>query len=206
MKLKIFYAIFGALVLLFAPAVQAQQAATVKGKVKEQGGKALAGVSIRAVNAANQKDAHEARSDSKGEFEIQGLGGGEYVFTFTLAGFRTFVTRRLEVKAGDTINLRSAIEMSRESAPYALIRGVVFNNQGFSLPNATVTIERIGEGKRLKEERTSGEDGTFSIRLPAEKATYRITATARGFQPDSKEVEVDSDEVKSVALSLERVK
>lgn len=207
MKLKIIYAILAEIVLLFtlAASVQAQQA-TVKGKVKEQGGKALAGVAIRAVNAANQKDARETKSDSKGEFEVTGLGGGDYVFTFELPGFKTFVTRRLEVKAGDTIKLKTTIELARESESYSLIDGAVFSSEGFSLPNATVVIERIGNGKRFKQEKTAEGGGAFKFRVPAEKATYRITATARGFQSASQEIEVDPDEVRHVALSLERAK
>ncbi len=207
MKLKTIYALLGEIVLFFALAlsVQAQQA-TVKGKVKEQGGKALAGVAIRAVNAANQKDARETKSDSKGEFEVTGLGGGDYVLTFELAGFKTFVTRRLEVKAGETIKLKTTIEMTRERESYSLIEGAVFNSDGFSLPNATVVIERIGDGKRFKKEKTSEEGGKFKFEVPTEKATYRITATARGFQSASQEIEIDPDEVRHIALSLERVK
>ena len=207
MKLKIMYAVPSLLVLLLAGAVSAQaQQATVKGKVKERNGKALSGVAIRAANAANQKDVHETKSDGKGEFEISGLAAGDYVFTFELSGFKTFVTRRLEVKAGDTIKLKTDIELTRESTPYSLIRGAVFSSEGFSMPNVTVVIERIGEGKRFKEEKTSGEGGAFTFRVPAEKASYRITATQRGFKADSKEVEIDSDEIRQIALSLERVK
>lgn len=207
MKLKIIYAILGKIVLLLTLAASAQaQQATVKGKVKEQGGKALSGVAIRAVNAANQKDTHETKSDSKGEFEVGGLGGGDYVFTFELAGFKTFITRRLEVKAGETIKLKTTIEMTRERDPYTLIDGAVFSSEGFSLPNATVVIERIGDGKRFKQERTSEGGGGFKFHVPAEKATYRITATARGFQSASQEIAVDPDEVRHIALSLERVK
>ena len=207
MKLKILYALLSEIVLLLTLTVSAEaQQAAVKGKVKEQGGKALTGVAIRAVNAANQKDVHETKSDSKGEFEMGGLGSGDYVFTFELAGFKTFVTRRLEVKAGETIKLKTAIEMAREREAFSLIDGAVFSSEGFSLPNATVLIERIGDGKRFKQDKPVEEGGAFRFRVPAEKATYRITATARGFQSASQEVEVVPDEVRHIALSLERVK
>lgn len=207
MKLKMIYAMLSQIVLLLTLAASAEaQQATVKGKVKEQGGKALAGVAIRAVNAANQKDVRETKSDSKGEFEVAGLGGGDYVFTFELAGFKTFVTRRLEVKAGDTIKLKTTIEMAREREAFSMIDGAIFSSEGFSLPNATVVIERISDGKRFKQEKTAEDGGAFRFRVPAEKATYRITATARGFQSASQEVEVVPDEVRHIALSLERAK
>jgi len=207
MKLKMIYAMLSQIVLLLTLTASAEaQQATVKGKVKEQGGKALAGVAIRAVNAANQKDVRETKSDTKGEFEVAGLGGGDYVFTFELMGFKTFVTRRLEVKAGDTIKLKTTIEMAREREAYSMIDGAIFSSEGFSLPNATVVIERIGDGKRFKQEKTAEEGGAFKFRVPAEKATYRITATARGFQSASQEVEVVPDEMRHIALSLERAK
>jgi uncharacterized surface anchored protein len=202
-----FYAILSPLVLLtfLAAAVQAQHG-VVKGKVKEQGGKALEGVTVRAVNEADKKNRRETKTDSKGEFEFSGLAAGAYVLSFEQPGFRTFVTRQLEVKDGETIRLSRVIELARERDPYALLRGAVFTDAGFSLPHATVTIERLGGGKRFKQEKTSGEDGSFAFRLPADKATYRVTASARGFQPLSKEVTVDSDEVRQVALALARVK
>jgi hypothetical protein len=207
MKPKMIYAIVSQLVLaiLLSASALAQQG-VIQGKVKEQGGKALEGVRIRAVNAANKQDAPEARTDRKGAFELRGLSTGDYVLTFELEGFRTFVTRRLEVTSGETIRLRNAVEMSRERGPSSLVRGAVFDSDGFSLPNVSVTIERVGEGKRFKEEKLSGEGGMFAFRLPPETATYRITATARGFQPASKEISVNSDEIQHLALSLERIK
>jgi hypothetical protein len=42
--------------------------------------------------------------------------------------------------------------------------------------------------------------------LKAEKAKYRVTATARGFQPASIEIEIDGDEARNVALTLQPLK
>jgi hypothetical protein len=69
-----------------------------------------------------------------------------------------------------------------------------------------VVIERIDEGKKFKQETISQEGGEFAFRLKAEKAKYRITATARGFQPASVEVEIDGDEARNVSLKLQPVK
>ena len=207
MKPKIVYAIAGLMVLLLSSPVPAwAQGGKIKGKVKDARGKALEGVAVRAANADNKQEARETKTDGKGEFEIGGLAGGGYVLTFERQGFRAFVTRRLEVAGGETLKLRGAVELTRDRPPYALIRGAVFNSDGFSLPNAKLTIERIGEGKRHKDETASGEGGEFAFRLPAEKGTYRVTATARGFEPASKEVTVDGDEVQQVAFTLERAK
>ena len=210
MKLKITYAIISWLVLIAFLSISAQaQHGVVKGKVKEQGGKALEGVIVRtrAANASNEKDRHETKTDSKGDFELTGLATADYILTFEHPGFRTFTSRRLEVKDGEIIKLRQAVELSREREGFAVIRGAVFTSEGISLPNASVIIERLGENHGFKKrETTSGEGGEFAFRLPNDKATYRVTAKARGFQPLSKEVSVDSDEVRQIALALERIK
>ncbi len=189
-----------------APSGYAQQG-IIKGRVKAEGGKALEGVRVQAVNVADKQEKHQTQTDDKGEFELNGLRTGAYVLTFEQPGFRTFVTRAVEVTDGETLKIRRPIELAREREPYALVRGAVFTSEGFSLPNATVIIERLDSNKRFKSEKISGEGGIFAFRLPPDPATYRITARARGFQSSSIELTVDSgDEVRQVALSLEREK
>jgi hypothetical protein len=204
MILKFGYAIVCAPVFALLLALQASaQTGNVKGKVKELNGKALAGVVIRATNARKRDDQHETKSDGKGEFEFAGLPAGEYSLSFEKPGYKTFTTRKLEVVPGETIKLRSVIELPREGDPYAVVRGAVFYGAGFTLPNAAVVIERIDGGRKFKQETVSHEGGEFAFRLRAEKAKYRVTATARGFQPASIEIEVEGDEARNVALTLQ---
>ena len=220
MKLQFKYAIQTAAVLVVllaasAPARQlAQQQAqqlggTIKGKVKEQGGKTLEGVTVRAVNA-KKKEAKEAgretKTDGKGDFEFTGLESGEYSLSFEKTGYKTFTTRKLEVVSGETLKLGKMIEMPREGDPYSVIRGAVFYGAGYTMPNATVTIDRIDGGKKFRQETISREGGEFAFRLKSEKAQYRITASARGFQPASTEVEIEGDEVRNIALTLQPAK
>jgi len=204
MKLKPGYALLAALVLLLAAASARAQTGTVKGKVKEEGGKALEGVLVQATSAKNKDDKREAKSDGKGEFELAGLPAGDYSFSFEKQGYKTFLTRKLAVVGGET--LRVSAELKREGEPFSLVRGAVLYGVGYSLPNALVTIERIDGGKKFKQEKVSGEGGQFVFRLKAEKAKYRITANARGFQPASTEIEIESDEVRNIALTLQQVK
>ena len=194
-------------VLLFAGAgAQSQtQTGALKGKVRERNGKALEGVIIRAINAENKEDKRETKSDDKGNFEFAALPAGRYSLSFEKQGYKTFNTRSLEIAAGETTKL-SGVELAREGAPYAVIRGAVLRGPGYTLPNAAVTIERIDGGKKFKQETTSQDGGEFAFRLKAEKATYRVTATARGFQPASVEVEITGDEARNVVLTLQPVK
>ncbi|MGH9751875.1 MAG: carboxypeptidase-like regulatory domain-containing protein [Blastocatellia bacterium] len=211
MKLQFGYAIICApllAVLLLAPA-RAQsttQTGALKGRVKEQNGKALEGVIIRATSAENKEDKRETKSDAKGDFEFVALPAGRYSLSFEKQGYKTFTTRKLEIAAAETTRLSRDVELAREDKPYAVIRGAVFHGPGYTLPNATVMIERIDGMKKFKQETISQEGGEFAFRLKAEKAKYRVTATAHGFQPASIEVEIDGDEARNVALTLQPVK
>jgi hypothetical protein len=201
MKHRLKYAMVIALFLL----TQANaQTGTVNGRVKEQNGKALEGVLVRAASDKDRDGIRETRSDSKGDFEFTGLQPGDYSFTFEKQGFKSFSTRKLEVAAGETLKLSRDIELRRDSAPFAVIRGAVFEESGFSLPNATVTIERIDGGKRFKQETISREAGEFAFRVKSDKAKYRITASSRGFQTASIEVDIEGDEVRNVAVKLQK--
>ncbi|HKX29024.1 MAG TPA: carboxypeptidase-like regulatory domain-containing protein [Blastocatellia bacterium] len=175
----------------------------ITGKIKEQNGKNLEGVIVRASQAKNSSGKHEARSDSSGSFTLNDLPPGEYSLSFDKPGYKTFTTRKLEVTADETLKLSRVVELVREGTPYSVIRGAVFYGVGYSLANAIVLIERIDGGKKLKEETISQEGGEFAFRLKAERAKYRLTARARGFLPASTEIEIENDEVRSVALTLQ---
>jgi hypothetical protein len=204
MRLQFRYAIIVAPVLVAALTLAAgAQTGNLKGKVKESNGKSLEGVTIRAANAKKSDEQRETKSDGKGEFEFTGLPAGQYTLSFEKPGYKTFTTRRLEITPGETVKLRSAIELPREGDPYAVVRGAVFYGAGFTLPNAAVVIERIDGGRKFKQETVSREGGEFAFRLKAEKAKYRITATARDFQPASIEIEIEGDEARNVALTLQ---
>ena len=206
MKLTLGYVLIVKLVLLISLAPAFAQTGVVKGKVKERDGKVLEGVLVRASNAKNKANVLETKSDSKGDFEFVDLPPGDYSFSLEKKGYATFISRNISVIAGETLRLKSVIELKREEAPYASIRGAVFYGAGYSMPNAVIRIERIDGGGKFKQERSSGEGGEFGFRLKAEKAKYRVTASANGFQSASTEVEIDGDEVRNFALTLQQVK
>ncbi len=197
------------LAVLLAGQTNAQsntQTGILKGRVKERGGKPLQGVTIRATSVKNEEDKRETTSDDKGDFELAGVPGGQYSLSFEKRGYKTFLTRAVEITAGETTKLRTVVELAREGDPFAVIRGAVFHGPGYTLRNAMVTIERIDGGKKFKQEILSHDGGEFAFRLKAEKAKYRITAIARGFQPASLEVEIENDEARNVALTLQQEK
>jgi hypothetical protein len=109
----------------------------------------------------------------------------------------------LTVAAGESVRLSRVIELAREEAPYAVIRGAVLHGVGFTLPNALVTLERIDGGRKFRQRTISQEGGEFAFRLRAEKATYRITASSPGWKSATLEMEIEGDEVRNIALVLE---
>lgn len=200
-------------IVLFFTAAQAE-GGQIQGKVKEDGGKSLAGVTVKANRAVTrtldnqdtgQQD-YETKTNDKGEFVLRGLLPGNYALTFELTGYRTFVTRRFELAAGATFKVPNAIEMSREPEAHSLIRGAVLDVTGYSLENASVTLERI-DGKKFKKiEKASVAGGQFAFRVPSEPGTYRIVASATGFATATQEVSVDKNEIRSIVLQLEKKK
>jgi len=81
---------------------------------------------------------------------------------------------------------------------FAIVGGTVFRDNGFALADAELTLEivRTGAGeakskskvKKLKA--ASSPRGEFTFRVPPVEAKYRVTASARGFAPQEKIVEV----------------
>src|SRR5215510_13809317 len=175
MKSQFGYAIIFASLLAAFPLAQAgaqsqtqtgAKTGAIKGRVKERNGKALEGVIVSATSAENKEDKRETKSDDKGDFEFDALPAGRYTLSFEKQGYKTFITRKLEVAAGETIKLSSDVELSREGEPYAVIRGAVLRGPGYTLPNAVLTIERIDGGKKFKQETVSQEGGDCP-RFPA---------------------------------------
>ena len=191
---------------------ESAETGSLRGRIREQRGKALVGVKVeatlqpgrdRTAEPASPAGTRATESNSQGEFLLGALPPGDYVLSFSLPGYRTFTTRRLTVTAGESVRLSRVIELAREEAPYAVIRGAVLHGVGFTMPNALVTLERIDGGRKFRQRTISREGGEFAFRLRAEKATYRITASSPGWKSASLEMEIESDEVRNIALVLE---
>jgi Carboxypeptidase regulatory-like domain len=75
----------------------------------------------------------------------------------------------------------------REEA--AIVAGTVFQSSGRSVPGAKVEAVAQGDPK-VNRSALSDSQGDFAIRVPAGRGTYVVTASAKGFQPAQKTVEV----------------
>ncbi|NOT58960.1 MAG: carboxypeptidase regulatory-like domain-containing protein [Acidobacteria bacterium] len=185
----------------------AAQTGTLKGRLKLQDSKKHDAVTVKAQRFTGTKavaEPVETQTNEKGEYVFEKLPVGEYVLTYAKPGFKTFTTRRQPVASDETVQIKE-FTLGKEGEPYASIRGAVLYGVGYSMPNALVTIERIDGGKRFKQEKYSQEGGEFGFTVKAEKAKYRITAQARGFQIATTEIEIDGDELRNIALTLQPI-
>ena len=206
---------FGCLIIFSTLAVLADTA-KIEGKIRDESGKPLSGVTVKAnrakVRVLDEKDQdqapsdYEVKSDDKGIFVFTGLAAGSYALTFEMKGFKTATTlKRVDLTASVVYQAPKPFELRREEL-YSLIRGAVLDTSGYSLPNVSVTIERLDEKKFKKLEKNSTDGGEFAFRLPSETGKYLVTASASGYITTSKEVSVDSSEVRQVVLQLEKKK
>lgn len=92
--------------------------------------------------------------------------------------------------------------------PYSIVSGTVFHEPGLALPGAEVTIRpKLADGSQMKLKITrefSDDRGEFAFRVPPTAATYKVRASAKGFQADEKEAEVTGESERvDVTLMLE---
>jgi hypothetical protein len=93
---------------------------------------------------------------------------------------------------------------------YALISGSVFQESGYALPDATITLVAeppSGGGaavKPQKMEAVSDARGEFIFRVPPSPMHYAIAVAAKGYQSLRKSVAVEGEERVEVTFQLER--
>jgi hypothetical protein len=81
----------------------------------------------------------------------------------------------------------------KQREPAAVVAGTVFQSSGRSLPGAKVEAVAQDDPKIKGSALTDGQ-GDFAVRVPAGHRSYLVTASAKGFQPAQKTVEVFEDE------------
>jgi len=94
---------------------------------------------------------------------------------------------------------------------YAVISGSVFQEDGYALPNAAVTLtaeSRSGDkeqaAKADKMEAVSDARGEFIFRVPPGPMKYDIVVAAKGYQSLRKAANVEGQERVEVTFQLER--
>jgi hypothetical protein len=89
--------------------------------------------------------------------------------------------------------LLNAAGKKKQPEAVAIIAGTVFQSSGHLLRGATVEVV-AEDNPKLKSKAVTDAQGDFAIRVPAGQRTFAIKASAKGFEPAQKTVEVFENE------------
>jgi hypothetical protein len=179
----------------------------ISGRVRVDAGMSAANVSVR-VRRGDEEVA-QATTNSKGEFEVQGLAPGIYGLTLRKAGLQVGRMEDINVRAGKIVSLKDRLFLPVDDGALALVRGSVFNAAGRSVAGARVELSRVepdGSLKKLDDRVSDPAYGSFTFRLPPERAHYRVTVKADGAETASQDLEVDGPAIYRVAVTLNPAK
>lgn len=179
--------------------VIASEVGGLRGKVVDEKGKGVAEAKVSVTSSDGRSI--DVTTDSKGEFIYKDLPAGDYSIAVDAKGFKgSELVQKQHVSSGKTTKLGGNIVLER-SQSVTVLRGAVFNERGFSLPNAKVEIENSGGEKYKKDYITNGA-GEFAFRLPENGGQFNVTASAKGFESETKTVDISSGEARNLAFSL----
>src|SRR6476661_8752129 len=195
--------LFPVLILLTLCVVSAAaQGGGLKGKVRTNSGDGISNASVTARR--NGKDVKTVRSDSKGNFVIEGLESGNYNISFDAGGYSSGVLYNVEVKSKKVRDLGERLMLSRDEGTQVIINGSVFYREGTSVTGAKVEIEKLNADGTYKTVGTAMTNisGEFTFRQPEANAKFRITAKFKG-TAGTKEVEVSNAAIYRLAITLD---
>lgn len=175
--------------------------ATLKGKVRDDNGKSLSGVTV--VLRQGETEIKTLTSDKNGEFTFENIKPGTYGLTLRKAKLTTATLEDIVLKAGDKVNLPDKLTMTINEGELALLRGSVFTAEGRSAAGIRVELQRVnadGSVKKL-DDRVTGQYGMFAFRLPPDVGQYRVIAKIAG-NPASETVNIDGAAIYRVAIQL----
>lgn len=189
----------GITALFLATSIFAQSGG-FKGKIRNQGGKAIAYAEVEARQDGNV--VKTARSNAKGEFLLSGLRAGKYNISFDAVGYATGVLFNVEV--GDKVReLGEKLILAPDQGNIVFIRGSVFFKEGSSVTGAKIDLLLVNPDGSIKRLESSYTDirGDFAFRRPPGAGTYRVNARLKdttGF----KDIVVENPAIYRTAITL----
>ena len=95
----------------------------------------------------------------------------------------------------------------KEPEPFALLVGTCTNDEGFSLPGATIRVEMQSNeekhGKVKRWQTISDARGEFALRLPPGRHTFLVHGSRAGFASSRGTVSFVQDERQNIILKFE---
>ena len=185
----------------------AQDTGGAKGRVCNNRGFGIPSVSVTV--SQNGKDIKSATTNNKGEFLLEGFKAGKYDFVFRKDGFNSGTLKNVELGNKKIRNLGTGLVLEIDEGSLVIIKGLVFDEEGRSIPNAQVLIEKVLSNESFQKVSTtltsdggdSVDRGEFTFRLPEGTTKYRITAAFKG-KTATKEITVESAAVYRTAITL----
>ena len=93
-------------------------------------------------------------------------------------------------------------QTQKKQEPYAVVRGSVFQDSGRVQPGAKVVLSSKDKPDKKLQEQVSSPQGEFAFRVPPGPGAYVLTASMKGFETVSKEVEIAGQEQINKTLLL----
>lgn len=188
-------------VLFLTPAL-AQSTGGVKGKIRNLRGDKLGSVTVTARKSS--QDIRSVKSDSKGEFVMDGLEPGVYDIVFEANGYSSAVKNNVQVKQKKIADLGDRLFLSVDKGTQVIVNGSVFFKDGTSVTAAKVDVEKVrSDGSTVKVGSVyTNIYGEFVFRQPQGAAKYRMTVKYKDTTA-SKEIDVESAAVYRLAISLD---
>ena len=186
---------------LFAAATIAQNTGGIKGKVRTTKGSGIDGATVTARKKG--VDIKSTTANSKGEFALDGLETGRYNVVFEAPGFSSGVLYNVEINKNKTSDLGDRLILTPDQGNQIILKGSVFDKQGFSVPGAKIEIASVGSdgSKRSLGNTFTSVSGEFTFR-PESAAKLRVTATYKGIS-ETKEITVEEPAIYRLAISLD---
>jgi hypothetical protein len=174
----------------------------ISGRVRVDAGASAAGISVE-VRQGESRVA-ETTTNSKGEFEFQGLAPGSYGLTLRKSGLQVGRMEGVNVRAGKNVSLKDHLFLPADEGALALLRGSVFDAAGRSFAGARVELSRVEADGSLRklDSRVANVAGSFAFKLPPLRARYRLTAKADGMEATAQDVDVEGAAIYRAALTL----
>lgn len=187
---------------LFAAAALGQNTGGIKGKVRTTKGSGIGGATVTARKKG--VDVKSTKANSSGEFFLDGLETGRYNVVFEAPGFSSGVLYNVEINKNKTSDLGDRLILTPDQGNQIILKGSVFDKQGFSVPGAKIEITSVGSdgSKRLLGNTFTSVSGEFTFRPKTEAAKLRITANYKGISA-SQDVDVDNPAIYRLAISLD---
>lgn len=183
------------------PAAYSQSTGGLKGKVRSLRGDNVAGATVEARQGG--KVIRSTKTNSKGDFVLDGLAEGVYNLGVDADGYSTGVMYNVEVKKKKIRDLGSRLMLSVDRGTQIFIRGAVFFQEMLSVYGATVELFAVSSdgGYRRVATGKTNEMGEFGFAQPGNIKKFRVKATFKGVSAE-KEIETDSPAVYRTTLTL----